>query len=766
MSRQYILLLFSVLFFVLPSNAQEPLKIGQWRSHLPFQFGRYITQSSEQVYYTTDWAVLALDKEELSVSYISKINGLSEAGTQFVKYDQNTEKLIVTYNSGVFDLVEGNDVRTFTNIKTDGNFFNREINDINLLDNGRIYFATSFGVVEFDIDREEFGFTANLDINVTGVARYGSFFYAATEEGIYRAPDDPNLNLKDISNWQLLGGADGFPDLYKTLSIITHNNQLFFDINNILYAYDGQDLDSIYFLNNHEIRFLTAEGEHLLAGAYCLNGCEGRVLSFDDNNQFTRVNSSCVDRPLYAVEDQMGQLWYADGWRDVRMAPSISEECMKMKFNSPYTHEATDIVIQDGIVCVATEPTKVVPNFTTSGFFKLEDGQWETFNKRFVEAFVPDNLLGFYRLAIHPDNGKIYAGTMWKGLVEVDGEDVTVFKEPYLTSPSGDPNVIRVSGLDFDRSNNLWVANHASARPVAALLADGETWKNDFNVPSNLSIRQTLVDNFGNKWFTIDGTSNGLLIFNEGEMDDPLDDQISILNTGNSSLPTNRVNCLAVDLDGDVWVGTSEGAVVFECGSNVFDPNCRGSRRIVEVGGFNAYLLEDENVLTIAIDGANRKWFGTESGVFVQSANAEEQIAFFNEDNSPLFDNVVFDIAINPTDGEVFIGTAKGLISLRTDATEGSVINSSNVYAFPNPVRPDYEGPIAIKGLARDADVKITDVSGQLVFQTRALGGQAIWDGRDYNGRKANSGVYLVFSTSTQNSENPDAIVTKILLMN
>ncbi|MEO1513843.1 MAG: hypothetical protein AAFV95_02485 [Bacteroidota bacterium] len=765
MRTQNLLLLLALLSGSLSLEAQEPLKIGQWRSHLPYQFGRYITQSATQVYFTTDWAVLAMDKEERSVSYISKVDGLSEAGTQFVKYDQQTEKLIVTYSNGSFDLLHDGEVRTFTNIRTDGNFFNREINDVNLLDNGNLYFATSFGVVEFDLEREEFGFTANLDVSVSNVARFQDHFYATTDEGIYRAPDDPDINLKDISNWMLLGRDDGFPDVYRSLSILSFRDQLYFDMDNVLYTYDGQSLDSIYFLNNHEIRFLTGEGSNLLAGAYCLGNCNGRVLAFDDRNRFTKVGSNCVNRPLYAIEDERGQLWYADGWRDIRVSTGIEASCEQMEFDSPYTHEATDIVIQNGVVCVATEPTQTTPRFTTSGFYKLEQGEWTTYNRRFNEEFTPDNLIGFYRMAIHPENGKIYSGTLWRGMVEVDGENIRVLNEPELQAATGDPSVIRVTGLAFDRSNNLWIANHDAPNSIAVLMADGETWKSSFDVPSSMKIRNVQIDNFGNKWFTVDGTTSGLLVFNEGDMDDPSDDEHRFINTSNSALTTNLVNTISVDLDGDVWVGTAEGAVVFECGSNVFDDNCRGSRRIVEVGGFNAFLLEDENVLTIAVDGANRKWFGTESGVFIQSANAETQIAFFNKDNSPLFDNVIFDIAINPENGEAFIGTAKGLISLRSDAISGTAINSSGAYAFPNPVRPDYEGPIAIKGLARDADVKITDVNGQLVFQTQALGGQAIWDGRDYNGQKAHSGVYLVFSTSTQNAENPDAIVTKILLL-
>ena len=231
---------------------------------------------------------------------------------------------------------------------------------------------------------------------------------------------------------------------------------------------------------------------------------------------------------------------------------------------------------------------------------------------------------------------------------------------------------------------------------------------------------------------------------------------------------TSIINCLEVDLDGDVWVGTSEGPVIFECGNNPFDTDfCNGSLRQLEQDGFGANLLVTENIQSIAIDGANRKWIGTNNGLFIQSPDGREQIAFFNTENSPLFDNTIIDIAINPENGEAFIGTNNGVISLRGDATEGQPINSADVYAFPNPVRPEYNGPIAIKGLATDANVKITDVSGQLIFETTALGGQAIWDGRDFSGRKASTGVYLVFSTSrTRGLSSPNTAVAKILFIN
>jgi len=202
---------------------------------------------------------------------------------------------------------------------------------------------------------------------------------------------------------------------------------------------------------------------------------------------------------------------------------------------------------------------------------------------------------------------------------------------------------------------------------------------------------------------------------------------------------------------------------MFSSGNGVV--GCRGEKPIVTRDNFNSYLLKTESVTSIVVDGGNRKWVGTaSSGVFLLSPDAEEQIAHYTNENSPLPDNNISSLAYNGRTGEVFIGTAKGLVSIRGEATNGGTThNEALAYAYPNPVRPDYTGPIAIAGLVRDARVKITDVSGTLVYETRATGGQVVWDGNDYNGTRAASGVYLVFSA---NSEGTESFVTKLVFLN
>jgi len=231
-------------------------------------------------------------------------------------------------------------------------------------------------------------------------------------------------------------------------------------------------------------------------------------------------------------------------------------------------------------------------------------------------------------------------------------------------------------------------------------------------------------------------------------------------------LTTNQVNVVAVDLDGILWAGTSEGVITFECGNDPFNQNCIGTQRIVDGDNNRGPLLGTEDTKTIGIDGANRKWFGTTNGIFVQSGDGEEEIFRFTTDNSPLYSNNIVDFAFNEISGEVFIGTTSGVQSYRSDATRGNAIHLEEAKVFPNPVRPDYRGDIAISQLAQDANVKITDVKGQLVFETKANGGTALWNGTDFNGRRVATGVYMVFSTVQNSLGKADAIVGKVLFIN
>jgi ligand-binding sensor domain-containing protein len=364
-------------------------------------------------------------------------------------------------------------------------------------------------------------------------------------------------------------------------------------------------------------------------------------------------------------------------------------------------------------------------------------------------------------VAVHPKNKSAYFGSLMSGIIRITADDsiqITDALSPgtTLTYATGNAGVTRVAGLAFDEDENLWIANNLTLEPIVLWKKDG-TW-NSFPFPYG-EFSYMDIDRFGNLWLM--RRDGQLTVYDPGDdIDDVSDDRHVTLNNSNSNLGGN-VTSICADREGIMWVGTTNGLTIYSC--NVLEANCPGLRPIVNPDNFNGRLLEAEVVRTIAADGANRKWIGTDNGLFHLDAENYEQLAFYNEENSPLFSNKVTKIAVDGTYGMVYIASEKGLQGLRAEATNAvNFMNRNNVLVFPNPVRPDYDADVAIKNLAEDANVKITDISGNLVFEQRAFGGQAVWNLNNYLGQKAAPGVYLVFVVSEDGTQK---LVTKFAVV-
>lgn len=760
--------------------AQNALPIGQWRSHLPYRTGRFVAQSDTKVYYATFLSLLEIDKTDFAVRYYSTVDGLSNTDITIIAYNPFSKVLIIVYENTVIDLLfEDGSVKTMSQIRNFSNFTGeKRVNDVHVQNDSIVYVAANFGVSKINILATEFVFTTFSNLEVNKVYVYEDQIYAGTQEGIYRIPKD-DANPDDFSNWDFLDSQVGFSDDYTVNDFATFNNRFYIGVNDTLFRYENEQLIYIHDEPGSSLEYLSAEGEHLLAGYL-----PGRVVLFFPDEAKATIAGSCVATPQYAVEDASGRLWFGNeqvgsGFRYANTI--IAPSCEVLEFDSPWSEAVWDMVVSDGTLWMASGSLNQTlgPTFSSTGFSSFDGIRWNVYNRNTYEELngrnalsTLDDPLDFIAIAVHPDNGKVYAGSFSEGMIEVDGDKITQYDDQNSTLQRGvdDPRV-RIGGLVFDEEGQLWVANNTAPRPLSVLNENGE-WKSyAFNGCSQTEVFDIDIDANGFKWMALSSGSAGVLLFDEGVADDPTDDRCRAFSSNNSILPTNTVNCLTADLEGDIWVGTAEGIVIFECGGSAFEPEvCQGSRRVVEQDGFGAYLLETEDVKCIAVDGANRKWVGTKNGVFLLSPNGEEQLDHFTTANSPLFDNEIIEIAVDENTGEVYIGTIKGLLSYQSDAVKGGAVHQSEIVVFPNPVRPEYEGPIAIKGLARNAIVKITDVSGKLVFETTALGGQAIWDGRDYNGRKVQSGVYLVFSSSNSRfagfTGKPDSAVAKILVVN
>lgn len=768
-------LIFSLLLSWDSSDAQTDIGIGEWKSYLPYQAGKHLAQSSESIIYATNWGIVYIDKVDNSVRTVDKVNGLSGVGIERIAYNQANDILVVAYSNSIIDLVkpEGtitlSDIQRFNNISGD-----KRIYDIFMDSDSTALLATGYGVSKINFKQNIFVFSTFTGISINGIVVKDNMIYATTDEGIYRASNGANVNLQDFGVWEFLDSNNGFPNVYSAGAIAEFNDKLYVGIDTALYRYDNGNLESVYVPEqDFKVDYMTTEGQHLVLGLNCMQGddeCRGSLVFFNENESYSEIGSGCVDRPTHAIEDKNGKVWIADGWYRFRGVDVASGLCDPgFVLNSPFSIKNYDLEVHDGDLWVSAGGVTIRNyfQFWFEGFYTYRNGEWAYFNR----LNRPDlqGTLDFLNIAFHPEKDISYISTYYDGLIKYENDVFEILVDTNSTLGNSNVNDIartRVAGLEFEENNNLWISNPASTRPISVIPDEGEM--KSFSIPYSFDgLFHMAIDDNGYKWFSVTESTVGLMVFDEGDFEVNGDERYRPISTGNSALSSNIVNSITKDLDGDMWIGTGDGIIIFECGSNVFDlDQCKGTRKIVEQDGIPAYLLVGEDVRAIAIDGANRKWVGTTNGVFLLSSDGEELIARYTVENSPIFDNVITDIAIDPESGEVYIGTAEGILSYRGDASLGGTTHQSDVLVFPNPVRPEYEGPIAIRGLARDSDVKITDITGQLVYETKALGGQAIWDGRDYNGRKAASGVYLVLGTTTRSFENPESVVAKILFIN
>ena len=258
--------------------------------------------------------------------------------------------------------------------------------------------------------------------------------------------------------------------------------------------------------------------------------------------------------------------------------------------------------------------------------------------------------------------------------------------------------------------------------------------------------------------------NNGLICYKYAQIETTSDDQWKKYSTGSNqgNLPSNNVVSIVKDRTGSIWVGTDKGIAIIRCPSEVFSTSgCAAYLPVVKQGNFFGFLFKDEYVQCMAVDGANRKWVGTQNGLWLLSETGEQVLQQFTVSNSPLLSNNVLQVGIQPETGEVFVLTDLGICSYRSTATEPTAA-TEQVLVFPNPVPPGYSGTIAIRGMKENAIVKITELNGTLVYQTRSQGGQAIWNGTNYKGEKVASGVYLVL---IRDDENTDKLATKIVIV-
>lgn len=761
LSLQIVVIFTSLVTGQTASN----LAIGTWRAALPYNTGLVVTQSPDHVYYATSQSLLQIDKQDQSPRFFSRVDELSENGISRMAYSQRFSTLIIGYESGNIDLLDANGITNINDIAANTNLTGeKEIYDIFLFEDSLALLSCGFGVVQFNLKTRLFEQTAFTGFRTFQSTAFNGHYYLATEEGLYSIP--LGGFFQNFSAWKKLGEPEGFPASFYSAGVVSLNDDLIVVVDEDLIRWSDNQSETIFQNPGQSLRYLQVSNGQVVAG-YAPSGFNsGTVYVRNADGQEQILTGGCVGRPLGGIIDESGRLWMADEWLNFRMVQLPGTQCEQIQYDSPFDFTSSEIRIVDDAVYVAsgTILANQSGGSNGAGIYIQKEGIWKNYNffdypaMSSKEAHVDINTI-----EVDPQTGIIFAGSYYGGLLEIEGEEITFHQKENsaLQGAVGDEQRERIGGLVRDRNGHLWIANTLAPNPLVLYSADGD-WKS-FRPIGNTQLFKGLVDHQNNKWFVLG--SGGILVYHEGiDLLSSADDKVRVFDSGSGNLPSSKVVSVGLDLDGEVWVGTDDGVGVIRCG-DVFDTNCKASRIVVTQEGITEALLNDEEVRAIAVDGANRKWLGTRSGLFVQSPDGLTEIKQFTESNSPLFSNQINTLAFHGSTGEMWIGTEAGMMVYQTETTSGGDQHASTVEVYPNPVRPDYRGPIAIKGLPRDGNVKITDIRGKLVYETTSLGGQAIWYGEDYTGRRAASGVYLVFSASDNPLGDPDTAISKIVFI-
>jgi hypothetical protein len=738
--------------------------IGQWRDHLNYQQTIQVIKG-DKLYCATATNLFSVDADN-DIERYSKTNGLNDIGTQCIGWDAATQQLVIAYANSNVDVLKNDNIKNVGDIKRSTISGNKTIYNVFCKD-GFAYLSTGLGIIVINLSKYEIKdtwFIGNngAQIKINDFTSDGTFFYAATEEGLKSIPVN-TPNISNYANWQLLSGTNGLP-AGPVKNITVTNNKVITSKNDSLFILNGNTWSLLYTDRSWPIINTSGSENKLLICQRTPVG-NARVIVLNTNGQIekTLAQSNVISLPRSAIADN-GTVWVADQFGGLSKFGTTVERFIP---NGPPGTADGEMHIQDNILYAAAGSVNTAWNYqyNRNGVYFFQNDQWTSKSNFNLPAL--DSVLDFITLAIDPTDASLWAGSYGGGLVNFkDNSQLRIYKKNNSTlQPAiGDPLSYRVSGLAFDQHKNLWVSNYGSAQDLHVRKADS-SWK-AFTIPfshSENAVGQIVVDDINQLWI-VSPKDNGVFCYNYGQsIDNTTDDKWKFYRqgSGNGNLPSNNVLCLVKDKNGFIWVGTDKGIGIIQCISDVFSPqSCDAVLPVVQLDRFAGLLFKDEIVQCMAVDGANRKWIGTKNGVWLISPDGDKIIYRFTEENSPLFSNDVKRIAVDPATGEVFISTLYGICSFRSTATEGAVSNEK-VLVFPNPVPPGYSGTIAIRGLVENALVKIAELNGRLVFQTRALGGQAIWNGRNYNGQKVASGVYLVIIRDDSGTEK---MVTKIVI--
>lgn len=766
-----------ILVFSITLNGQS--KLGEWDEHLPFGRAIAVEQGGDKIFCATKSGLFQYDKVSFLIDKWSKVNGLNDVEIGCMAYSPDHDLLILAYTNSNLDLIRGNQVTNIPDIKRKQITGSKRINSI-MIQEDQAYLSCGFGIISLNLIKGEISSTfyigdegEHLEVFETEIFNHDSIF-AATAKGVRKAYAK-HPNLENYLFWETVPGQ---PTPWEAYTQLGYHEGLLYAVHESIIGekdsiiiYNGHHWSTFpfYFKDIYQLDF--QQNTMVVSSLFQVN------LIRPDGERILHLNSYGFDvvRAQEAFYDENLEIWMAD-WEYGLVHTSDNESFDQIRPNGPWDRSSFDLSLAGDQLWVAGGGYDGSWNNTwnNTGVSANINGNWISFNPMTTEEIKP--VRDIIRVVVDPSNDQhVYAASWGNGVLEfLNGEFYKWHNETNtdgaLQSIFPESPYTRIGGMAFDSKNNLWLTNSSVPAPISVRKYDG-TWKS-YNYGPLLGDSFTgemVITEGDTKWVQLP-KGQGIFVFNNGpDLDDESDDRFKKINLrarepqGNYKV-LNDIYSMAMDLEGRLWIGTSNGVAVYYSPESVFSGgNFFATQPSVDLGD-NLYhaLLGTEIVSCIAVDGANRKWFGTRgSGVFLTNSEGTELVESFNVLNSPLLSDNIMSIAINNKSGEVYFGTEAGIVSYRGDAIRAGS-NEQEIYAFPNPVRPDYNGPITVRGMASSSMVKITDINGNLVYETESLGGQAIWDGRDFNGNKVHSGVYMVFASTATASEKS---VAKILIV-
>lgn len=756
------------------ARAQVP--VGRWELIAPGTSASRLVEADNKLYVAGDYGLFRYDLTDNTVRPLSKQDGLADVRVAAMAYDSTTGLVVIGYRDTNVDLLDPRSgaITNVPDIQRRTIIGSKLISSITTFQ-GRAYVACSFGIVVLDLRRVEVADTyLNLGrtgqtVEIQSVAIQGDSILASTNsEGIITGL--LSQNLLDYRRWTPMAGTDNIP------AIAVFNRRFYAARNGVglLRLTNGvwNPVPGVAATDFDVTSLTAARGQLVIAHP---NNLFLTVLRADGTT--AEIRPTGLGRVPQGQLGRDGQYFLADLDNGLRVSDGSAATPTVIAPNGPHTD-----------VSFATAPGAGADMYAFAGgyssgtggpgrrigFSHRQGGQWRAYTKVTVpdSAYYPaGNDADLSDAVWNPVNQKLYIASYGNGLIEWSGPDApfrrySVGNSPFIGTAGLGEGYLRLTSVAVDAAGLVWTTNfHQEPGEPSLFSFDPAATANPFKeylrgVSGAETAHQVVIDDSGNKWVSCfpSRVANGIygLVFNE------------TTNTSRqlTAAPANGgllgpIYAIAKDRKGDIWVGTSKGVQVFSNTGAALPPgnNITGRQPIID----RRPLLDNQIVKVIAVDGANRKWIGTDDGLYLFGEDGDEAIAHFTAENSPLPSNVVNSLSINGTTGEVFIGTDNGLVSYRGSATEPTTEEKpACTTIFPNPVPARFTGQIAIDGLTGGATVKITDVAGQLVYETTANGSRAVWDARDYNGRRVRTGIYLAYAA---NADGQNTCVSKIAVM-